>query len=199
YALPLSHHGLGWLAGASHGFRHPLRLATPAIALYGACKALVYAPYPYEASWHEVIEAFLVGLAALTTLTAWIFARDPDRKTRLPLGGAATATWAISYGAVGVAFFASDAERWIFLLPLLWLTASTAPRFRLRALVIAALLVGTNFALFLPRARDGSWRVLASRAASHAHPNDLVISPGHSWDEYLGFYDGPQVEPFPLA
>ena len=199
YALPLTHHGLGWLAGASHGFRHPLKLATPAIALYGACKALVYAPYPYEASWLKVLGAFSLGLAALAALAGILCARDRERKTRLPLGGAATATWALSYSAVGVAFFASDAERWIFLLPLLWLTVATAPRFRLRALAIAALLVVTNFALWLPRARDGSWRVLARQAARHAHAGDLVISPGHSWDEYLGFYDGPAIDSFPLA
>jgi hypothetical protein len=25
------------------------------------------------------------------------------------------------------------------------------------------------------------------------------VSPGHGWDEYLGFYEGPRVEPFPLV
>jgi hypothetical protein len=28
---------------------------------------------------------------------------------------------------------------------------------------------------------------------------DLVISPGHGWDEHLGFERGPALEPFPLV
>ncbi|HEX6838463.1 MAG TPA: glycosyltransferase family 39 protein, partial [Polyangia bacterium] len=51
YALVLPAHGVAWLAGASHGLRYPLRWSTPFVAVYGACKALVYSPYPYEASW----------------------------------------------------------------------------------------------------------------------------------------------------
>jgi hypothetical protein len=30
-------------------------------------------------------------------------------------------------------------------------------------------------------------------------PGDLVVSPGHGWDEYLGFYDGPVVGHYPLV
>jgi hypothetical protein len=29
-------------------------------------------------------------------------------------------------------------------------------------------------------------------------PNDLVISPGHSWDEYLGFYQEVPIDHFPM-
>jgi hypothetical protein len=32
-----------------------------------------------------------------------------------------------------------------------------------------------------------------------ARGGDLVVSPGHGWDEYLGFYDGAPVETFPLV
>jgi hypothetical protein len=180
--------------GASHGFRYPLRAATPFIALYGLCKALVYAPYPYEASWARVIGCFSVGALGLIGLVGCA------RRAAAPLGRAAAWAWIAPYSAVGIAFFASDAERWVFLLPLGWLTVACAPVEKRRpALAIAGALAVANLALWLPRARDASWRERARAAAAVAADGDLVISPGHGWDEYIGFYEGPAVEPFPLV
>ncbi len=187
YALVLPAHGLAWLGGASHGLRYPLRWTTPAVAVYGACKALVYAPYPYEASWPRVLGCFAVGAAAALALVTCV---------RRPLGRAATAAWIAPYALVGVAFFASDAERWTFLLPLAWLAAAARPR---RALAVAACVLVANVALWLPTARDATLRARASAAARHLADGDVVIGPGHGWDEYLGFYDGPRVTTFPLV
>jgi hypothetical protein len=191
YALALPGHGAAWLASATHGLRYPLHVYTPAVALYGACKALVYAPYPYEASWACVLGCFAVGAAALTALL-WL-ARGPH-----PLGRAATWAWTLPYAAVGCAFYGSDAERWLFLLPLLWLHVAVADRAR-RATVVALLMLIVNVALWLPEVRDDRWRRAASSAAARMSDGDLAISPGHGWDEYVGFYDGPAVERFPLT
>ncbi|HZS37666.1 MAG TPA: hypothetical protein VFF06_12605 [Polyangia bacterium] len=194
YALAMHARGLAWLGGASHGFHYPLRAATPAIALYGACKALVFSPYPYEASWPSVLAHFALGAAALIALV--VLARGG----KLPLGRAASAAWLLPYAAVGAAFFASDSERWVFLLPLAWLTVAAAPRERRRAaLAVAALMAIANVAVWWPRARDDRFRARAHAAAAHARAGDLVISPGHGWDEYVGFYDRVDVERFPLV
>lgn len=190
YGLAIHHYGARWLLGAGHGFHYPLTVAAPAVALYGACKALVFSPYPYEASWPSVLTHFTLGLGALVAVFS--FSR------RAPLGRAATATWALAYSLVGILFFASDYERWIFLLPLLWLSAATTPR-RRAALATAALIAIANVAIWWPRARDASWRERATAAAAFTRDGDLVVSPGHGWDEYVGFYDGPKLEHFPLA
>ena len=187
YALVLPAHGVAWLGAASHGLRYPLRWSAPAVALYGACKALVYAPYPYEASWARVLGCFAVGAAAALALAGC---------ARRPLGRAATAAWIVPYALVGVGFWSSDAERWTFLLPLVWLAAAARPR---RALAVAALVFAANVALWLPAARDATVRARARAAARHLADGDLVLGPGHGWDEYLGFYDGPRVTPFPLV
>lgn len=187
YALVLPAHGAAWLGGATHGLRYPLRWSAPAVALYGACKALVYAPYPYEASWTRVLGCFAVGAAAALALAT---------AARRPLSRAATAAWIAPYALVGLAFYASDAERWTFLLPLVWLAAAARPR---RALAVAAAIFVANAALWLPTARDAALRVRAAAAARHLADGDLVIGPGHGWDEYIGFYDGPRVTPFPLV
>jgi hypothetical protein len=187
YAALLSAHGAAWLAGASHGLRQPLRPTAPLVAVYGACKALVYAPYPYEASWPRVLGCFAVGALAAAALSTCL---------RAPLPRHARAAWILPYALVGVAFWASDAERWIFLLPLLWLAAAARPE---RALAVAALIFAANLVLWLPTARDQTIRRRASAAAAHLTDGDVIVGPGHGWDEYVGFYDGPRVTTFPLV
>ena len=187
YALVLPAHGVAWLGAASHGLHYPLRWWTPAVAIYGACKALVYSPYPYEASWARVIGCFVVGAIAAVALATC---------ARRPLSRAATAAWIVPYALVGVAFYASDAERWTFLLPLAWLAAAARPR---RALVIAASVAVANLALWLPVARDATIRARAVAADQKLRDGDVVIGPGHGWDEYVGFFDGPRVTTVPLV
>lgn len=187
YGALLPGHGVGWLLGASHGLHYPLRWTTPAVALYGACKALVWSPYPYEASWPRVIGCFTVGAAAAAGLAAC---------ARRPLPRAATMAWVLPYALVGCAFYASDAERWTFLLPLAWLAAAARPR---GALAVAAAIVGANLLLWLPVARDDGPRRRAADALAHVAPGDLVIGPGHGWDEYIGFYEGTAVTAWPLV
>jgi hypothetical protein len=192
YALVLPAHGATWLGGASHGLSYPLRLTTPAIAIYGACKALVYSPYPYEASWPRVLAPFAVGALLLGGLLSSL------RGARSPLPRAVVVAWLVPYALVGCAFYASDAERWTFLLPLLWLAVAATPRPRLAVAAVAAVAVA-NAIVWLPVARDDGIRVRAHQAAAHFADGDLVIGPGHGWDEYIGFYDGPRVTPFPLV
>ena len=189
---------LHWVTGASHGFSYPLRWSTPAVAVYGMAKTLVYAPYPHQASWARVIGEAAAGVCALATML-WL-ARRPER--RAPLGLLVGAAWVLPYAIVGVAFFASDNERWLFLLPPAWLVAGagaqSSPRARSVAIGLVATLLACDLGLGVPLARD---RTLGDRAASlagHLAPNDLVISPGHSWDEYLGFYDDKSLDRFPM-
>ena len=134
-----------------------------------------------------MLGCFAVGAAAAALLATG---------ARRPLSRAATAAWIVPYALVGVAFFASDAERWTFLLPLLWLAAAAHPR---RALATAALVFAANVVLWLPTARDTTLRTRADAAARHLADGDVVVGPGHGWDEYIGFYQGPRVTTFPLV
>jgi hypothetical protein len=196
--LPLALVGVAYFAagvtplGASHGFHYPLHAWTPLVAVYGAAKALIYSPYPYEASWARVVACFALGAGALGVLVrlAW--------SGGAPLGRPATLAWLAAYGAVGVAFFPSDHERWIFLLPILWLSVAAAGRPR-PTWMTALLVLGANLALWGPRARDDGWRRRAEAATAHLQTGDLVVSPGHGWDEYVGFWGGPEVRRFPLV
>ena len=187
YALVLPAHGAVWFLGASHGLRYPLRATAPFVAVYGACKALVYAPYRYEASWARVLGCFAAGAAAAIALATCM---------RRPLGRAAMLAWIVPYALVGVLFWGSDAERWTFLLPLVWLAAAARPP---RALAVAAAIFAANLVVWLPTARDATVRARAEAAARHLADGDVVVGPGHGWDEYIGFYGAARVTTFPLV
>jgi hypothetical protein len=187
-----------WVVGASHGFSYPLRFATPLIALYGMAKTLVYAPYPHQASWLRVIGQTVAGALGLLAML-WL-ARRPGRKSALPR--AVAAAWILPYAIVGVAFFASDNERWLFLLPPAWLAVAAGAETSLRALRVAsgliAALVILDVALGLPLARESEMRDRSAALTAQVAPHDLVISPGHSWDEYIGFYQEVDLDRFPM-
>jgi hypothetical protein len=194
------HGALQWVLTAGHGFRYGGGVYRVADALYGLCKALVYAPYLYEADAPHLIGQFLLGLALLVALVA----RVTVGRARARLDLRVLLSWGAPYAALGVAFFGSDCERWLFVLPALWLVAAaevaSLARRRAVALALTAYLGLLNFSTGIwPAHVDGGVRRRAQAAAASLHDGDLVVFPGHSWDEYVGSYAHGEVEPFPIA
>jgi hypothetical protein len=192
---------LRWVGTAAHGFHDgggPYRVAD---ATYGLAKAVIYSPYLYEADAPKMLGQFLLGLAPLVALCVAARLRPrvlPQIEWRL---GAA---WVLPYALVGVAFFGSDSERWLFVLPALWLLAGALVAPRYRRLQLAAWILVYVGALnlvtgILPAHRDTWTRRRAEVAASLFHDGDLLVFPGHSWDEYLSFYAAAKLTPFPIA
>jgi hypothetical protein len=82
-------------------------------------------------------------------------------------------------------------------LPLAWLLVAARAPVRATC-ALAALLVVANLASWLPMARDRRAVDEARAFAAQLRTGDLVISPGHGWDESIPLYaDG--VVPFPLV
>ncbi len=182
----------GSFASASHGLHYAVGLRTPVVMLYGMARTLVYSPYLYEASQIQVVICTALGVLALGALI-----RLAKNAPFSPLNFSTTITWLIPYATVAAVFYASDPERWIFLLPLLWLYV--AQRGGMLARNTALALAGANLVLWLPIARNRDWLDRAARTASSINDGDLVISPGHSWDEYVGFAERRHVDHFPLV
>jgi hypothetical protein len=191
---------LRWVGTAAHGFHYGGGVYRLADGLYGLAKAVIYSPYLYEADQQRLLGQFLLGLGPLVALGvgAWL-GRD-----RLPPDARLGLWWVVPYALVGVAFFGSDSERWLFVLPALWLLGgvlvATVPR-RAQLAAWVLLYVGA-FNLVtgvLPPHRDTWTRHRAEAAAARLADGDLVIFPGHSWDEYVSFYTAARLTPFPVA
>jgi hypothetical protein len=105
---------------------------------------------------------------------------------------------------LGVAFFGADPERWIFVLPAGWILGAVLVLGRVRptrpALALIAWIGAFNFVTAVWPAHRDQWpQKKAEATATLLHDGDLVLFPGHSWDEYVVFYGKAKVEPFPLA
>lgn len=185
YFIAVQQKGAPWLREVHHGLPYPVSWRTAPATLHGVAKALVYAPYLYEAAALRVGLQTALGLLVLSALL-WRRAALTAAERRWLVA------WVVPVALLGASYFPSDQERWIGLLPLLWWYVARAPRRSDGALV--ALLLAANLALWLPVARDRSPRERAHVAQQLLRPGDLVISPGHGWDELVGIY-----EPLPIA
>jgi hypothetical protein len=177
---------LAWVLSAQHGFREALWKA-PVAAVFGAARALAQGPYPYEAPPGLVLAQAAVGAVGIAVLVA-AAGRDPP-----PLGMRPRAALAllVAYGVLALLFFPSEPERWLFLLPLGWVWAVPALRRapQLAAIGLSVLLLYNLVLGVRPRADPApALKVRAARAV--LAPGDLVVAPGHGWDEYLDL-DGP--------
>ena len=192
---------LRWIGSAQHGFVSnggPYRLAD---AIYGLAKSLVFSPYLYEADAQKLIGQFLLGLVPLVALFVGLVTQ---RRALEKLDTTALAWWVAPYTLLGVAFFGADPERWIFVLPAGWVVAAALvlhlPRPTRAGAAILAWLALFNFATAIWPAHTDQWpRQKAEATAALLRNGDLVLFPGHSWDEYVVFYGKAKVEPFPIA
>jgi hypothetical protein len=164
-------------------------------------KSVVWSPYLYEADAQKLVGQLLLGLLPLTLLAVLLIAR---RRALPPLPWRLGLVWVLPYAIVGVLFFGSDSERWLFVLPALWLAAAATVALLPRRTRVAGMLVAYLLALNLatgvwPAHRDDQVRRQARAAAATLAAGDLVVFPGHAWDEYVGYYADKPLEPFPIV
>jgi hypothetical protein len=190
-----------WVRTAQHGFVSgggPYRLAD---AIYGLAKALVWSPYLYEADAQKLIGQFLLGLVPLGALLVGVVG---GRRTLARIDVAPLVWWTLPYALLGVAFFGADPERWIFVLPAGWILAASLILPLLRPARAAAAVLAWiglfNLVTAVWPAHHDQWpRQKAETTAALMHDGDLIVFPGHSWDEYIIYYGKARVEPFPIS
>lgn len=205
--LAFGHQGLGdpeaawrWLTNADHGMPYRHDLMTPLKGLWGLCRALIHAPYPYEASMARV--ALLSGLGA----AGWVVLLRLRWRPVIPLTWRPASmdhltllAWLAPFGAFALYFYPSDSERWLFVLPaiLLYLAPGLGgppprrgggwPRLRGPSVTVAGLVLVCNVAVYqLPAAMDTDAVHRAAVVDRLVTKQDLVVSPGHGWDELIG-------------
>lgn len=188
-----------WLRSADHGVPYPHGLRTVPATLWGLIRSLVHAPYAYQAP------LWWVGLATTLAAAAWasMILLSRQQATESPSAPRAKGlsrlvlAWTVPMALFALAFFPSDTERWIFALPALFLVLTPRPTKASWALValIAALNIGTYQ---LPLKLDDVAPVRAAAAEKILQSGDLLISPGHGWEELVGLGTRHPPELFPL-
>ena len=198
------HHWEGavrWVLTAQHGYTEHNGLYAVAAAVYGLARTFVWSPYLYEADAPRLIGQLLLGLALLVFIGASVRAR---RGAVAALPWRALGALTVPYAILGVLFFGADPERWIFVLPFVWIVLAVAldagsARHATAGFTLAYVGALNLFLALLPAHHNGWTRQQAELAAQPLANGDLVLFPGHSWDEYVGFYGGRAIEPFPLS
>jgi hypothetical protein len=107
----------------------------------------------------------------------------------------------------GFLFFPSATERWVLILPCTWLAAAVAlaaVRRRVVLICIATFLIGVPAALNVftvaqERALDRRTLERSHAVTALLRDGDTLLFPGHTWDEYVGFYEDARIERFILA
>jgi hypothetical protein len=204
---------VAWLMTADNGYAQSpsfslsYLLRNLARLFYGMGRTLIHSPAPdrlgSEVSVH--LSALGIGylLAAVAVIVVGLVRTDKDRRHALwPLW-----LWAAPLVVFGFIFFPAATERWVMVLPCFWLVLSLA----LTTVSRRDLIVGASVALVaiplvaniltIRQERELDRRTLErSRAISALlEPGDMLLYPGHTWDEYIGFYETAPVERFILA
>jgi hypothetical protein len=200
--LALHHEGIAdavhawrWLRSSDHGVPYPHSWQTPLATLWGITRSLVYAPHPHEASRVAVVGLSLVGVGAwlVPVLLRWRVRPRPPRGD-----GVLLLVWAGPLTVFGALFYPSDTERWIFVLPVLALALAPASG-RVFAAVLLVVAVVNAAAVEIPQAcRDAPVR-RAAAVDRRLLPSDLLVSPGHGWEELVGFSTPVSAQRFHLV
>lgn len=191
-----------WLLSADHGFKSELGLMSLPRAAYGFARTIVV----LESLWSASHAWIAVKAGALVVATGWLGWQGARFRRQLSPEGRTLLLALIPFTALqtllGVWYFGSDSERWIFIMPVVWLAigaiVATLP---VRKQVIAATGVAILGAVNLctgigPLATDHSTEERVRVLVDHAEMPTLVITPGHDWLSYLSFYapDARHVE-----
>jgi hypothetical protein len=182
-----------YLRSSDHGLPYLHSWRTPLAALWGLVKALIYVPYPFEAPRLAVGGLTLLGALAWLGL-GLLKARSPrELPDHEPAGSAHRLVdtpfllyWSGPLLLFALYFFPSDTERWIFIMPVLALFLGPIARTPIAWILLGAIAFVNIFVGALPQSIDRTKLEVAATVERFVEPKDLVVGPGHGWDELIG-------------
>ena len=184
----------GWLMEADHGMPYRHSAVTPLKGLWGVCRALVHAPYPDGTNMAKVALLTAVGAVSWLVLARlkWRPVVAIERR-RASMDGLTLLAWIAPFCAFALYFYPSDSERWIFILPAVMLYLAPALGHKLAdgkrgpSVTVLGVVVACNVAVYqLPAAMNTDAVHRAAVVDRLVTSADLVVSPGHGWDELIG-------------
>lgn len=210
-------HDLGgtvsWVMTSDNGYAQPpsftLSYVFRSLArlVYGMGRTLIHSPAPDRLGSEASVQlsALGIGYLLLTSAVVLVGLLRAGREARHPLWP--LWIWVAPLLVFGFVFFPAATERWVMVLPCFWLalaTALTAVRRReliasAAAALVAAPLIINVVTVRQERALDRTTLARSRAISGLLHEGDLLLYPGHTWDEYVGFYETAPVERFILA
>lgn len=188
-----------WIVSAGHGYVVTFDALSVPRAVYGFARTFLFLEFFYGGPrWFIALKS-----AALLAVAVWLGWRVALIRGWAPRAvsrfGLALAPFLLLQATIGVVFFGSDTERWIFIAPAAWLALGAwLPAFPARA---RAGMVGLLALLFAVNLVQGVWplatdtqvreRVAALRVV--LPETVLVITPGQDWFDYYRYFTGRDV------
>jgi hypothetical protein len=193
---------LSWVKGADHEYASGFSLLNLAQSLSGFARAVCYT----TTSWGKpalVVTQLLVFWSLMIIAGVLALRLRKRSAAKSDLFTLAAAVGALPYVFMGLRFYSEDLERWIWLVPLLllvmgklleswWRAPSDRPQWRRHAVAVLALLAlfsNNFFCSILPARLDDTGYTRAKFAAAFLKDGDLVVRPGHGWDEYISLFN----------
>ncbi len=195
---------LSWLAAADYGLKSPFDALSVPRALYGLARTLLFLePYFQAPFWIVAAKGLLLFAAAAWTLR-FVVPRIPSVPDVARVVLRSTLPFVLIHAGLGLLWFPSELERWIYFLPLLWLGVATAvpslpPRQRAWAGAAVALMAVVNLAgRIWPLHTDTTARERVFALQRALRPGVLVVTPGWDWLGYYRFYTGNDLDTLSL-
>jgi hypothetical protein len=173
--------------------------------LYGMSRTIAFLPDFVDLRWAHATVYVVLGMLVIHLVTRLARRGSPQQRALEPRFIAALALLFVPYLIVGFAYYPSDPERWLFLLPVIWLVLGriwdlyqpidgqvlTRSRSQ-RLLATLVMLLGLYNCVFgvLPEARANRNLEGMRHLIRYAAPADLVISPSGVTGPVLEFYLG---------
>ncbi len=175
---------------------------------YGVGRTLVHSPAPDRLGSDASFRLSAVGIGffiVAASIVSFLLIHRVKQEVRQPLR--ALWAWFVPLLLFGFLFWPSATERWVLVLPVMWLLAALAvasieTRWLSAAFGVFLLGVPTVFNIVtVSEERKLDERTLERSAAisGELRSGDLLLYPGHTWDEYVGFYEDVPVERFIIA
>jgi hypothetical protein len=192
--LPSTPAVVRWLLTADHGYPVPFGVLSLPRAAYGFLRTLIALDSFWTAPLAQTVlkaGGMLLGFGWL----AWQWRTHRIRLSRLlrTLTIALVPFAALQIG-LGVYYFGSDSERWVFLMPVCWLIAGAgaaelpARQRMLAALSVAALALVNLTQGIGPLATDRSTPERVRALTRLLDRPGVVVTPGHDWLSYFHFF-----------
>lgn len=200
-----------WLLSADNGYAVPIEWSVPYFinnilrAIKGLACSFIYSPVKFG---YDLTVIFLtLGIIYLILLVVIYIAgkikiknEEMSRSPKLWY----LWFWIFPFLCFGLVFWPSATERWIFILPCIWFALGNSIRtssfLMLVSFPLVLFMILVNFwILRKERVKDIEVREKSSYISSFLKEGDMIVYPGHSWDEYIGFYEGKNVKRFILT